>query len=455
MYRRRYSRVPVSQKRFSRRLRGRGAYTVDDSPVVARRKQRKARSSKKSSPRRSSNFIGKALGSLGGGILGGIVGGPPGVVAGSGIGGEVGSIAQDLFRNLTGFGAYDIKTNTLIGAGGQDPPMMHGAGSCIRIRHREFVRDIVSHGTANTFKVETFAIQPNISSTFPWLANIAGNFQEWVPLGVVFEFRSTSSDALNSTNTALGQVIMATQYNSNMPAPIKKQYMENTDFVVSCKPSLSAMHAVECDPSMMVLPRLYIQKPTTSTNDLRFQNLGNFSIATDGMQGTSVKVGELWVTYDILLCMPIQDSTTANLGDHWQLPTTVSTSDYFGYANQVVQLQSSSNLGCTLGAATITFPVGFSGNVAVTYQLVGASTAIVNPTLTGSNGASALTILRADTDSGLDVGNITSTVMAFTFYFTIVDPGNNTGAVITFSGGTLPGTLSSGDLIVQTIQNYN
>lgn len=446
-FKRRFRPRRYNRSSYFGNLRGSGAYKYSKPG-----KKRKYSKKGKSAP---SNSIGRALGSLGGSLLGGVVGGPGGAVLGAGIGQQVGAVAQDLFRNITGYGAYQVKSNTIIGAGAHDPPMMHGAGSCVRIRHREFIRDITSSSSANTFNATSLAINPNIAAAFPWLANIAGNFQEWVPLGIVYEYRSTSSDALNSTNTALGQVIMATQYNSNMPAPIKKQYMENTDFVVSCKPSLSAMHAVECDPSMMVLPRLYIQKPTTAVNDLRFQNLGIFTIATDGMQGTSVKVGELWVTYDILLCMPIQDSTTANLGDHWQLPTSVSTSDYFGYANQSVQLQTSSNLGCTLGAATITFPVGFSGNVAVTYHLVGASTALVNPTLTPSNGASALNILRADTDNGLDTGNVTATVMCFTFYYAIVDPGNGTGAVITFSNGTLPGTITSGDLIVQTIQNYN
>jgi hypothetical protein len=39
---------------------------------------------------------------------------------------------------------------------------------------------------------------------FPWLSNIAQNFESYKLRGLVFEFKSMSGDALTSTNTALG-----------------------------------------------------------------------------------------------------------------------------------------------------------------------------------------------------------------------------------------------------------
>lgn len=54
-----------------------------------------------------------------------------------------------------------------------------------------------------------------------------------------------SADALNSVNTALGQVIMATDYNAANPPFGQKSEMENYEFGQSCKPSESQIHPIE------------------------------------------------------------------------------------------------------------------------------------------------------------------------------------------------------------------
>ena len=62
---------------------------------------------------------------------------------------------------------------------------------------------------------------------------------------MLFEFRTMSADALNSVNTALGQVIMATDYNAANPPFGQKSEMENYEFGQSCKPSESQIHPIE------------------------------------------------------------------------------------------------------------------------------------------------------------------------------------------------------------------
>lgn len=430
----------LPRKPTMRRLVGKGDYAI--------------KGSKKGDKSRGRNTFGKTAGSLLGSLAGGALLGPEGISLGSSMGRKIGSTAQKLFRSLTGMGDYEVKTNTILGS--SDPPIMHagpGMGE-IRIRHREFIRDIISSATANTFQTFSCAINPGAQSAFPWLSPIAQQFQEWSPAGIVFEFISKSSDALNSVNTALGSVILATEYNANQPIFISKLQMENSQYCSTVKPSQSCMHAIECDPRQMVMESLYIQKPTTSTNDLRFQNLGNFVIATSGFQGTSVNCGELWVTYDIVLRKSILYQRGANLGDHWELPATVSTSDYFGFAT--ASLQTSSNLGTSLTATTIKFPSGFSGIVSVTYRTFGISAALTAPTLTGSLGVSPLNIIQGDTLNNTLNSSVTSAVLEFTTYWSVVDPGNNVNPIITFSGGTFPtAPLGVGDLLIQTIQNDN
>jgi hypothetical protein len=66
--------------------------------------------------------------------------------------------------------------------------------------------------------------------------------------GLVFEYKSMSADALNSTNTALGQVILSVQYDAANAAFTNKQAQEAYDGAISIKPSSSVLLGVECEP---------------------------------------------------------------------------------------------------------------------------------------------------------------------------------------------------------------
>lgn len=124
---------------------------------------------------------------------------------------------------------------------------------------------------------------------------------------MVFEFRSMSADALNSTNTALGSVVMCTDYDSADVPFSSKQQMENTEFGVSCKPSSNMIHAIECAPKVTTATELYVRaRNIPAGTDIRLYDWGKFYIATSGFQGTNVNCGELWVSYDITLIKAIE-----------------------------------------------------------------------------------------------------------------------------------------------------
>lgn len=451
MYRPR-ARRPVARKAPARRYAPARSYARKAPAPRSYAPVRRAPAPRKrtSGPYRSSG-IGQTLGSTAGQVIGGLI---PG---GSGIGGVVGGIAgnlgEKLFRNITGLGEYSIKSNSIMG---QDPPLMHSTGksnNTFRIRHREYLTDVITNAP-NSFSVKSYPISVTAQATFPWLAQIANQFQEWRPMGIVFEFKSTSGDALNSVNTALGTVIMATQYNSVQNPPATKQQMENTQYTTSCKPSVNMMHCVECDPSQMVLPRLYCQKPSRQTNiDERFSKLGQLYVATSGFQGTSVNVGELWCTYDVELSFPIEQSNTALLGTHFILnQATITASNPLGTDAAIIKSTGTSNLSVTLAPTTIQFDKDLTASIMVQYALFGSSTAMTFPTFTGSNGVTQLLLLdlnQLNTESPPQ----TSTVMNYTAYFQVISPGDGTIPTITIgTGGTLPSSLVSGDLIINTIQ---
>lgn len=242
-----------------------------------------------------------------GGAIGGAIAGPAGIPVGAAVGRGVGNF-------ITGFGDYQVSKNVfLTGA----PPIVKnvrrdGSGG-VTISFREFIGNVVSSSSANTFDLTAYPIVPTSLASFPWLSQLAGNFQEWNPEGIVYEYRSTSADALNSTNTALGTVLMATNYNSALPAYGSESEMLNSEFSASVKPSDNCMHMIECKRSASVLGNLYTK--TTGDEDVRFSQLGNFQLATDGFQGTSVQCGQLWITYQIALNKPkLSDALGEDVG---------------------------------------------------------------------------------------------------------------------------------------------
>lgn len=225
---------------------------------------------------------------------------------GSKAGEFLGDMAQQtLYGVISGLGDYSVKKNVF--ADGRLPEIMNNNPSGgIVISFQEYLGDVVTSGTANTFNIQNYIINAANEKTFPWLAEIASNFEQYELQGMLFQFRSTSADALNSTNTALGSVMMATQYDI-MDIPFtSKSEMLNYEFSCSGKPSDNLIHMIECAPNQTTIDEKFTltsDSPPTGA-DPRLYHHGRFSIATTGFQGTNVNIGELHVTYQIRLLKP-------------------------------------------------------------------------------------------------------------------------------------------------------
>jgi len=221
----------------------------------------------------------------------------------------------------------------------------------IYVAHREYLGEVTTAGNAfNTFT--TLPLNPGMSQTFPWLSTIAGNFEEYEFSGLIFEFVSHSANALDSTNTALGSVMMATQYNANSPPFGDKAAMMQYDKTVSGKPSVNIVHAIECARRRTVLPEMYVRTgPVLQApglpQDLRLYDWGTFQLATQGMQDPCT-LGELWVTYSVTLRKP-------------KLPGSYGTSDLAG-AWYTVQNQAGATLTKTLCYSDQTFNAPLIGD---------------------------------------------------------------------------------------------
>jgi len=162
----------------------------------------------------------------------------------------------------------------------------------ITFSHTEFVMNITA--TTTNFENRELAINPGLSSTFPFLSQLAANFTMYDLQGLIFEYRPTSGE-LGANSNALGKVIMATNYDPDAPAFTTSRIMENYDYATATKPSLVARHGVETANGQQALEMMYIRQGEV-TRDKIFTDLGKFQIATEGLPNTG-QVGELWVTY--------------------------------------------------------------------------------------------------------------------------------------------------------------
>lgn len=268
-----------------------------------------------------------------GGVLGGMFG-PKGMM--------MGKAAGEALSRITGVGDYTVKSNsiatetaTLSG----EVPAFGRTDNSTRVRHREFVTDITASDTPNAFTNTSYVIQPGNASLFPWLASLAQNYQQYRVHGMVFMFKSTTSDY--SAAGALGKIAMATNYNVRDSAFINMQELENAEFSVSGKPSLSRIHPIECAATNGV-PLIKWVRDTqydSSGGDDRLYDVGKFQVATQGLPASTsgAIIGELWVTYDIEFFKPI---VSRNAESVLYEPVVVPVFDTYAGTNGVAATSS-------------------------------------------------------------------------------------------------------------------
>lgn len=371
------------------------------STRTTRKRTTRARYNNKSYRYRKNSYsykypgVGKAIGSS----LGSFV---PGV--GSYLGGLAGDYLQQGIKTITGHGDYTVRQNSVVYNRDAVPEFATMNPRCTILAHSEFIKDIRG---STTFQMDSFDINATNPACFPWLSQVAKNYEQVVWQGLVFQFKTTCANAVASTNTALGTVVMSTQYDSLSPLFTNKQQMENYEFSQSSVPSASLMHPIECDPKLTLNQGLFYTDNPANSNlnaDPRLYNIGRFNIATVGMQAAAT-IGELWVTYKVCLLKPKMNAQV-NWADHWVLDaSSINASNPFG-TNPYLSTTSSSYQAQYMNGNTVNNPSdqqmsnlivspwgsgsntysciinpSFSGKLLVIYQLHGGSVPKVDPTV--------------------------------------------------------------------------
>lgn len=374
--------------------------------------------------------------------MGSVVGGLIDPMGGSLIGDGLADSAHRYFKQITGFGDYKVNKNSIMT---DSVPTFAKDTHSIRVAHREYMFDMDWLGTS--FTNRTFYINPGNRRMFPWLYWLSQCFEQYKFHGLVIEFKTTAGNSVGSTNTALGTVILATQYNALDTKFSSKYEMENYQYACSTKPSVSVIHPVECAMRECPVDVLYIRNQATqnygsnnlSNADPRLYDLGILNVAGVGAQAANINCGEVWISYDVELFKPRPQKNTTGTS-HYQSSTTTDLAPLLGMTEQLGGM-----LGqlITLDDDTITFDPIFYGTVVLQYNVdLSAGSLVSSYSVTPSGNASVANILGSGDSLSYESGGTSALMYLQTSTFLVAG-----GGVLTFAGGVL-GTRTAADLII-------
>jgi len=231
--------------------------------------------------------------------------------------GGLGGAAGSFLSKLVGFGEYKVKSNALMKAAdqsakvGRPPSFLRGKDCSFSFAHEEYIMDITS-----TQDFEVLASEPiNVGNQklFPLLSQFSQMFEEAEIEGLVFEIRSTCSNA--NSGLGLGTINVSTEYDAYDEVPENKRSMDEQQFSTSEKPTEDQIHPIECAPDGNVLRRQYIVPGINHDNmenvegDLRMAALGNVTFATDGQPTSGQVIAEAWSSYKVKFFRPVLESS--------------------------------------------------------------------------------------------------------------------------------------------------
>lgn len=402
-----------------------------------------------------------------------------GAAAGSAIAGPVGravgAAVGRQFAKLTGVGEYSIQnipsnssyrsSNSIMNPRTAFAPTFKSRTQDVVLTRSEYLCDIYTGtGTPTNFNLQNFNINPGLNyskgGAFSWLSGIAPNFQEYRFEELVFEYRATSGESTGS-NTALGSVIMAANYQATDPNYSNKAQMLDSQWSISGPPCDNILFPIECKNSEQQLKFHNIRAgPLGSNQNQDLFDMANFQIATIGCPTASQQIGELHVVYRVRLSKfqtsPINTlSNNAHYTGYVGSGAFCSNAHPLGTGGQTTSLVPRNSNQMTLtfdyNANTIFFPPLISSGIyCIMLNWKGSSTAVTSPTMTFSNCALTANIFNYQDSQATVVSNSgqTSGQLTFTMFVTV----SAQNASFTITGVTLPTTCYSVDI---NIQEYN
>jgi len=257
--------------------------------------------------------------------------------------------------------------------------------SSVCVTNKEYIGDLFGPDS-QSFVNTSYAINPGLTQVFPWLSQIAANYDEYEFEQLVFEYHPTISETSTATSGQSGTIILVTNYNPSQDPFTDKEAMMQYHGGQSDRVTAESIHGVECDPKKSSQGRRYTRtQPVIVGQDAKNFDLGLFQIGINNIPESyfNQQLGELWVHYKVHLHVPKLGSGRGNsINQDFFLSANGSTRDTLFFADQTLSAQQNS-IGCKVDGTwdspnevsnvVITFPAGVTGNYDVKFYFISTS----------------------------------------------------------------------------------
>lgn len=287
-------------------------------------------------------------------------------------------------------------------------------------KHREYVADV--NGSV-AFAVNSYSVNPGLSSLFTWLAPIAAQFESYLFAKLSFEFESQKSASTN------GSVFLAMDFDASDAAPANKQQLMAYHNAVRSAVWAECSYRADLQDLKKFGPQRYVRSGAAAANqDIKTFDVGNLLVGTQGCADATA-IGELYVTYEVTLITPQSDPNAVSNAGAAKIVGggTVSKTAVFGTAAVITG-------GLPVTALTNTLTFNRVGQYLLEQLVVGTTFTNVDATWTGT--AASQTSIVQSYQSAAATGAVSSRLVTI----------NNIGETVIADWSAVCTTLTSSTL---------
>lgn len=233
------------------------------------------------------------------------------------------------------------------------------------ITHSEYMSDVYGLDSGRDFQSTSYSMNPGLNRMFPYLSQIAANFEEYEFIQMVVTYKPKLNPNLTTTNGQLGSVMMFTDYNPDDEKKESKQHMIQGYGTTNGRVTDELLHFVECSPDKLKGDGhrfVRVRNPITASGRLMDYDHGLFQVAVSNTPSSlaNESLGELYVSYTVKLLKP-RIYTLYGLALDTDYYQCLPDGRYLGAVTNSLNCSWSN-----AGGITCTFPANVSGHFHLT-----------------------------------------------------------------------------------------